>query len=179
MEELYNGCVKHIKYKKRVISLDFRTTEEKEFPLDIEIFKGYDKNTVIPFKGMGHQTPGMKNSDLIVHIKEKKHKCFQRVNKDDLIYTHKIDLVQALNSEPVRLTTLDGRKLAISVDEIISPSTVKIVHGEGMPIFKDEMDVRDLNIKKGDLYIKFDIKFPEYIDPNKKIEITNLLERDE
>ena len=148
MEELYNGCVKHIKYKKRVISLDFRTTEEKEFPLDIEIFKGYDKNTVIPFKGMGHQTPGMKNSDLIVHIKEKKHKCFQRVNKDDLIYTHKIDLVQALNSEPVRLTTLDGRKLAISVDEIISPSTVKIVHGEGMPIFKDEMDVRDLNIKK-------------------------------
>ena len=92
---------------------------------------------------------------------------------------NKIDLVQALNSEPVRLTTLDGRKLAISVDEIISPSTVKIVHGEGMPIFKDEMDVRDLNIKKGDLYIKFDIKFPEYIDPNKKIEITNLLERDE
>ena len=69
--------------------------------------------------------------------------------------------------------------MAISVDEIISPSSVKIVHGEGMPIFKDEMDVRDLNIKKGDLYIKFDIKFPEYIDPNKKIEITNLLERDE
>ena len=179
LEELYNGCVKHIKYKKKVISLDFRTTEEKEFPLDIEVFKGYDKNTIIPFKGMGHQTPGMNNSDLIVHIKEKKHKCFQRVNKDDLIYTHKIDLAQALNSEPVRLTTLDGRKLAISIDEIISPSTVKIVHGEGMPIFQDEMDVRDLNIKKGDLYIKFDIKFPEYIDPNKKIEITNLLERDE
>ena len=147
LEELYNGCVKHIKYKKRVIGFDFRTTEEKEFPLDIEVFRGYDKN--------------------------------QRVNKDDLIYTHKIDLAQALNSEPVRLTTLDGRKLAISVDEIISPSTVKIVHGEGMPIFKDEMDVRDLNIKKGDLYIKFDIKFPEYIDPNKKIEITNLLEREE
>ena len=33
--------------------------------------------------------------------------------------------------------------------------------------------------KKGDLYIKFDIKFPEYIDPAKKIEITNLLEREE
>ena len=179
LEELYNGCVKHIKYKKRVISLDFRTTEEKEFPLDVEIFKGYDKNTVIPFKGMGHQTPGMKESDLIIHIKEKKHKCFQRVNKNDLIYTHKIDLAQALNSEPVRFTTLDGRNLAISVDEIISPSTVKIVKGEGMPIFQDEINVRDLNIKKGDLFIKFDIKFPEYIDPNKKKEITNLLEREE
>ena len=179
LEELYNGCVKHIKYKRRVIGFDFRSTEEKEATLDVEIFKGYDKNTVIPLKGIGNQSPGMKTSDLIVHIKEKKHKCFQRVNKNDLIYVHKIDLAQALNSEPVRFTTLDGRKLAISIDEIISPSTVKVVPGEGMPIFQDEMNVRDLNIKKGDLYIKFDIKFPEYIDPNKKMEITNLLEREE
>ena len=178
LEELYNGCVKHIKYKRRVIGFDFRSTEEKEANLDVEIFRGYDKNTVILLKEIGNQSPGMKTSDLIVHIKEKKHKCFQRVNKNDLIYVHKIDLAQALNSEPVRFTTLDGRKLAISIDEIISPSTVKVVPGEGMPIFQDEMNVRDLNIKKGDLYIKFDIKFPEYIDPNKKMEITNLLERE-
>ena len=179
LEELYNGCVKKINYKKRVIGFDFRTTEEKEVSLDVEVFRGYDKNTVLTFKGLGHQTPGIRDSDLLVHIKEKKHKCFQRVNKNDLIYVHKIDLAQALNSEPVRFTTLDGRKLHISVDEIISPSTVKVVPGEGMPIFENEINVRDLNAKKGDLYIKFDIKFPEYIDPVKKIEITNLLEREE
>ena len=179
LEELYNGCVKKINYKKRVIGFDFRTTEEKEVSLDVEVFRGYDKNTVLTFKGLGNQTPGIRDSDLLVHIKEKKHKCFQRVNKNDLIYVHKIDLAQALNSEPVRFTTLDGRKLHISVDEIISPSTVKVVPGEGMPIFENETNVRDLNAKKGDLYIKFDIKFPEYIDPVKKIEITNLLEREE
>ena len=179
LEELYNGCVKKINYKKRVIGFDFRTTEEKEVSLDVQVFRGYDKNTVLTFKGLGHQTPGIRDSDLLVHIKEKKHKCFQRVNKNDLIYVHKIDLAQALNSEPVRFTTLDGRKLHISVDEIISPSTVKVVPGEGMPIFENEINVRDLNAKKGDLYIKFDIKFPEYIDPVKKIEITNLLEREE
>ena len=179
LEELYNGCVKNIKYKKKVIGFDFRSTEEKEVSLDVEVFKGYDKNTVITFKGMGNQSPGIKDSDLLVHIKEKKHKCFQRVNKNDLIYVHKIDLAQALNSEPVRFTTLDGRKLNISVDEIISPSTVKVVPGEGMPIYESEINVRDLNVKKGDLFIKFDIKFPEYIDPVKKIEITNLLEREE
>ena len=179
LEELYNGCVKNIKYKKKVIGFDFRSTEEKEFSLDVEVFKGYDKNTVITFKGMGNQSPGIKDSDLLVHIKEKKHKCFQRVNKNDLIYVHKIDLAQALNSEPVRFTTLDGRKLNISVDEIISPSTVKVVPGEGMPIYESEINVRDLNVKKGDLFIKFDIKFPEYIDPVKKVEITNLLEREE
>jgi len=179
LEELYNGCVKTIKYKKKAISYDLRTTEDKEVCLDIEIFKGYDKNTIIPFKEMGNEAPGVKNSDLLVHIREKKHKCFKRVNKNDLIYTHKIDLAQALNSEPVQLTTLDNRKLSISVDEIISPSTVKIIYGEGMPIFQKELSVRDLNDKKGDLYIKFDIKFPEYIDPVKKMEITNLLENEE
>ena len=179
LEELYNGCVKTIKYKKKAISYDLRTTEDKEVSLDIEIFKGYDKNTIIPFKEMGNEAPGVKNSDLLVHIREKKHKCFKRVNKNDLIYTHKIDLAQALNSEPVQLTTLDNRKLSISVDEIISPSTVKIIYGEGMPIFQKELSVRDLNDKKGDLYIKFDIKFPEYIDPVKKMEITNLLENEE
>ena len=179
LEELYNGCVKTLKYKKKAISYDLRTTEDKEVSIDIEIFKGYDKNTIIPFKEMGNEAPGVKNSDLIIHIKEKKHKCFKRVNKNDLIYTHKIDLAQALNSEPVKLTTLDNRILSISIDEIISPSTVKIVTGEGMPIYQKEINVRDLNFKKGDLYIKFDIKFPEYIDPVKKMEITNLLENED
>ena len=179
LEELYNGCVKTIKYKKKAISYDLRTTEDKEVCIDVEIFKGYDKNTIIPFKEMGNEAPGIKNSDLIVHIREKKHRCFKRVNKNDLIYIHKIDLAQALNSEPVKLTTLDNRILSISVDEIISPSTVKIVYGEGVPIYQKEISVRDLNDKKGDLYIKFDIKFPEYIDPVKKMEITTLLENED
>ena len=179
LEELYNGCVKTIKYKKKAISYDLRTTKDKEVSIDVEIFKGYDKNTIIPFKEMGNEAPGIKNSDLIVHIKEKKHKCFKRVNKNDLIYIHKIDLAQALNSEPVKLTTLDNRQLTISVDEIISPSTVKVVYGEGMPIYQKEISVRNLNYKKGDLYIKFDIKFPEYIDPIKKMEITSLLENED
>ncbi len=138
--------------------------------------KGYDKNTVLPYKEMGNDYPGEKSSDLLIHIKEKKHPCFKRVNKDDLIYIHEITLAQALNGDPVRLTTLDDRKIAVSIDEIISPSTVKKVPGEGMPVYQKEMSVRDLTTKKGDLYIKFHIIFPEYIDPVKKQEITKLLD---
>ena len=178
LEELYNGCVKTVTYKKKAISYDLRTTENKEVSIDVEIFKGYDKDTVLTYKEMGNEAPGVRNSDLIIHIREKKHKCFKRVNKNDLIYMHKINLIQALNSDPVILKTLDNRIVPISVDEIISPSTIKVVYGEGMPIFQKELSVRDLNIKKGDLYIKFDIKFPEYIDPMKKMEITSLLENE-
>ena len=100
------------------------------------------------------------------------------MNKNDLIYIHEITLAQALNGDPVRLTTLDNRKIAISIDEIISPSTVKKVPGEGMPIYKKELSVRDLEIEKGDLYIKFHIIFPEYIDPARKMEISQLLDNE-
>ncbi len=115
---------------------------------------------------------------MIVAIKEKKHPKFKRVNKDDLLYTQKINLVQALNSEPVSLTTLDDRKLTIAMDEIISPQTIKLVKGEGMPIYNKEDPIQNLLFKekKGDLYIKFEITFPKFIDPEKKEEITRLLD---
>jgi DnaJ-class molecular chaperone len=176
LEELYNGCIKNVKYSKKKICEDFRTTEDQEASVDVEIMKGYDKNTVLPFKEMGNDIPGEKSSDLVIHIKEKKHPYFKRVNKNDLIYTHEITLAQALCGAPVRLTTLDNRKISVAIDEIISPSTVKKVPGEGMPIYQKEISVRDLTVKKGDLYIKFHIIFPEYIEPSKKQEITKLLD---
>ncbi len=106
---------------------------------------------------------------------------FKRVNKDDLVYIHKIDLVSALNSEPVPLNTLDGRRLTIAMDEIISPQTVKVVKSEGMPIYSKEDPIHNLLFKekKGDLYIKFEIFFPKFIDPLKKEEITRLLAGDD
>ena len=178
LEELYNGCIKNVKYIRNKVASDAVTLEEVEENIDVEILKGYDKNSEIVFKAMGNEYLGEKNSDLIIKIKEKKNKLFKRVNKNDLIYIHEITLAQALNGDPVRLTTLDNRKIAISIDEIISPSTVKKVPGEGMPIYKKEISVRDLEIEKGDLYIKFHIIFPEYIDPTRKMEISKLLDNE-
>ena len=178
LEELYNGCVKNVKYNRKKVSSDSITLKDVEDSIDVEILRGYDKNSVIRFKDMGNEGLGEKNSDLVIKIKEKKNKLFKRVNKNDLIYIHEISLSQALNGEPVRLTTLDNRKIAISIDEIISPSTIKKVRGEGMPIYKKELSVRNLEIEKGDLYIKFHIIFPEYIDPVRKMEISKLLDNE-
>ena len=178
LEELYIGCTKNVKYIRKKVASDSVTLEEVEENIDVEVLRGYDKNSVVVFKGMGNEGLGEKNSDLIVKIKEKKNNLFKRVNKNDLIYIHEITLAQALNGDPVRLTTLDNRKIAISIDEIISPSTVKKVPGEGMPIYKKELSVRDLEIEKGDLYIKFHIIFPEYIDPARKMEISQLLDNE-
>jgi DnaJ family protein B protein 4 len=117
-------------------------------------------------------------ANLIVKLRELKHPIYKRVNINDLICTQKLTLVQALNSEPIRITTLDDRKLTITMDEIISPQTIKVVKNEGMPIFDKANPLNNVLFKekKGDLYIKFEIYFPKFIDPEKKEEIIRLLE---
>ena len=178
LEELYNGCIKTIKYSKNSLNYDTRTTSLKETSVKIEILPGYSKNTELKYPCKGNESPGKKNSDLIVKIKEIPHQTFKRVNKNDLLYTHKISLRDALNSTPVIFNHLDGRVLNISMDEIISPDTVKVVKGEGMPIIDEEKPIESIALdnKKGDLYIKFDIQFPDYINDKKKQKIISLLE---
>ena len=178
LEELYNGCIKTVTYSKHTLNYDTRTTSLKETKEKVEILPGYSKNTKLLFKLKGNQAPGKKNSDLIVEIKEIEHPSFKRVNKNDLLYMHNICLKDALNSTPVIFHHLDGRILNIAMDEIISPDTCKVVKAEGMPIIDEENPVESvaLDNKRGDLFIKFDIKFPDYINDKKKQRIIELLE---
>ena len=178
LEELYNGCIKTINYIKNTLNYDTRTTSLKEASVKVEILPGYSKDTELVYPCKGNESPGKKNSDLIIKIKEIPHQCFKRVNKNDLLYTHKISLRDALNSSPVIFNHLDGRTLNISMDEIISPDTIKIVKNEGMPIIDNDKAIESITIdnKKGDLYIKFDIQFPDYINDKKKQKIIALLE---
>jgi DnaJ-class molecular chaperone len=59
----------------------------------------------------------------------------------------------------------------ITMDEVITPQTVKQVAGEGMPAHKEVADDMLHHLKphkeipRGDLYIVFDIAFPKHI-PN-------------
>lgn len=116
---------------------------------------------------------------MIVVIKELPHPKFKRTNQGkDLVYTHTLSLVDALKSEPVEIESLDERKLIITMDEIISPQTVKLIKGEGMPVYNKEDPIKSLLFRevKGDLYLKFNIIFPKFIDPEKKEEIVTLLD---
>ena len=178
LEELYNGCIKTITYSKNTLNYDTRTTSLKETCVKVEILPGYSKDTELKYPLKGNESPGRKNSDLIIKIKEIPHQTFKRVNKNDLLYMHKISLRDALNSTPVIFNHLDGRVLNISMDEIISPDTVKLVKNEGMPIIDEERQIESITLdnKKGDLYIKFDIIFPDYINDRKKQKIIALLE---
>ena len=77
---MYNGCTKNVKYTKKICE-DLITTEGQEVNIDVEIMKGYDKNTVLPFKEMGNDYPHEKSSDLLIHIKEKNIRVLKELIK--------------------------------------------------------------------------------------------------
>ena len=68
----------------------------------------------------------------------------------------------------VNLTTLDGRNLTIPINNVIHPEYEEVVPREGMPISKDPT-------KKGNLRIKFNVKFPTRLTPAQKSKIKELL----
>ncbi|POI33600.1 hypothetical protein CIB84_002650 [Bambusicola thoracicus] len=96
---------------------------------------------------------------------------FQR-DGNDLHMTHKIGLVEALCGFQFTFKHLDGRQIVVKYPpgKVIEPGCVRVVRGEGMPQYRNPFE-------KGDLYIKFDVQFPEnnWISPEKLSELEDLL----
>ena len=49
-----------------------------------------------------------------------------------------------------------------SFDEVVSPQTMKVIPGKGMPIeqLEDPLAPLKKNYRKGNLVVRFDIQFP-------------------
>ena len=60
----------------------------------------------------GDERPGTVPADIVFVIEEKPHPVFTREG-NDLVYTAKLPLVDALCGATVRLTSLDGRQLTV------------------------------------------------------------------
>ena len=131
------------------LCLEDSTVEEI---LTIDVKPRWKKGTKVTFPEKGNEQPNVIAADLVFVIDEKPHDVFKR-DGNDLIVTHKVPLADALTGTTVTVTTLDGRTLTISCNDIIFPGYEKVVPKEGMPIPKEPT-------KKGNLRIKFDIKFP-------------------
>ncbi|KAH0519226.1 DnaJ-like protein subfamily A member 2 [Microtus ochrogaster] len=123
--------------------------------------------------GKGHQQADP------VHHSAFGHSCskllydlvFQR-DGNDLHMTYKIGLVEALCGFQFTFKHLDARQIVVKYPpgKVIEPGCVRVVRGEGMPQYRNPFE-------KGDLYIKFDVQFPEnnWINPDKLSELEDLL----
>ncbi|KAM1340295.1 hypothetical protein EV1_038660 [Malus domestica] len=168
LEELYKGVKKKMKISRNVYDAvgagKVRTVEEI---LTIEIRPGWKKGTKITFPEKGNQEQGVIPADLIFIVDEKPHALYKR-DSNDLVVNQEITLLEALTGKTLDLTTLDGRNLMIPLTDIIKPGAEMVVPNEGMPISKEPG-------KKGNLRIKFDVKYPSRLTTEQKSDLKRVL----
>ena len=136
--------------------------------LKILLDKGAPDGKRYTFEGESDEQPGYDPGDVIIEIRIKKHKIFERSGAD-LTMKADISLLEALTGFQLQITHLDGRKVFIKSKkgEIIKPGMMKTVKECGMPFF-------DHPTRFGNLYIKFNIKFPNSLKDEQKSAITKL-----
>ncbi|XP_076914086.1 uncharacterized protein LOC143572960 isoform X2 [Bidens hawaiensis] len=164
--DLYKGAKKKIKISRTVLDSSGKIRNVEEI-LTIEIKPGWKKGTKITFPEKGNQEPGVIAADIIFVVDEKPHDVFTR-DGNDLVMNQEISLLEALTGKTVELTTLDGRNLAIPVMEMVKPGDELTVANEGMPISKDPR-------KKGNLRIKFDVRYPSRLSAVQKSDLRRVL----
>lgn len=132
-----------------------KTIKQKK-AFEVHVDKGMHDSQKITYRGESNQEPGgAETGDLIVVLQMKEHETFSRVH-DDLFMSHTINITEALCGFKLVIKHLDGRSLVLThpAGEILAPGSVRAIQNEGMPIYKNPFE-------KGNLYIKFDVKFPE------------------
>lgn len=169
LEDIASGTTKKMKISRKVMSPDGRSTHLEDKVLTIDIKPGWKAGTKITFPREGDQSPNTIPADIVFIIKDKAHPYFKR-DGVDLVYHARITLREALLGATIQVPTLDNRKKQIQLNEIINPTTEKRIAGEGLPYPKQ-------NSKKGDIIVKFDIKFPDALSQTQRDALNQYLPR--
>jgi DnaJ homolog subfamily A member 2 len=131
----------------------------KKTSIDRKIFqchveKGMKHGQQIRFNEEADEFPGSIAGDVIFVVKEEPHSVFERKGTA-LIMRMQVTLVEALCRFWKSFFHLDGRVLQIASPpgKIITPGSIHLINGEGMPHHGDPF-------KKGHLFIVFEVQFP-------------------
>lgn len=143
-------------------------TEKRE--LVIEVTPGLRPGERISFEGVTDERPGYEPGDLHFVIVQDAHPTFHR-DRDDLYKTMEVPLVDALTGFSVTLKHLDDKEFTVNVDTVTDCDHVMRVPGKGMP--------RRNGRGFGDLYLTFEVDFPDELTQGQKDAIREILGTDE
>jgi DnaJ family protein B protein 4 len=166
LEELYTGSTRKMRISRDIADASGKTMRVQEV-LEVQIKPGWKAGTKVTFPEKGDERPGVIPADIVFVIEEKPHPRFKREG-NDLIYVEKPALVDALTGHTVKLVHLDGKPLEVPVKDPVSPTSVKIVKGKGMPISKSPGSF-------GDLRIRFEPVFPRQLSEPQKSQLRQIL----
>ncbi|CAF1056827.1 unnamed protein product [Rotaria sordida] len=168
LEEIASGATKKMKISRRILNPDSRTTRIEDKVLTIDIKPGWKQGTKITFPREGDQSPATIPADIVFIIKDKPHPTFRR-DGSDIIYTAKISLKEALCGTTINVPTLEPNRVRkLQLNEVIKPTTEKRLAGDGLPNTKQPTT-------RGDIVVKFDIKFPDTLTKDQKDIIASTL----
>lgn len=128
--ELYNGCVKIVPVtRKRFDPNGNLQDQEKEFSFAVK--PGWKKGTKVTFVNAGDEGHNIIPADLVFVIEEIVgiDSCYSR-DGNNLIYTHKLSLSDALTDCSLQIPTLDQRIISLACPEVVSPFYEKVILGE-------------------------------------------------
>ncbi len=93
------------------------------------------------------------NGDVVLVIKQINNTDFERFNSN-LLYTKKISVYESLIGVDFKLLTINNQEIRILFNEIIKPNTIKKIIHKGL-------NKKNQSFEQGDLYIKFEITYPD------------------
>lgn len=131
-------------------------SDKKTF--EVQITPGMRDGSKIVLHGeAGCSEPGLTPGDIILVVSEKPQALFKRIGID-LLMVKKLSLVDALCGTTFSVKHLDDRlvKITTSPGEVIKPDFLKVLPEEGMPVLG--------RAHKGNLYIQFEVEFPDSLD---------------
>jgi len=155
LEEILSGTTKKLKITRKVLNTDGRSTHSEDKILTIDVKPGWKAGTKITFPREGDQLGNNIPADIIFVIRDKPHPSFVR-DGSDIKYTVRLSLRDALCGSTIQVPTLGGRRIPMSLNDVIKPTTQKRIQGEGLPMPK-------ASSRRGDLIVNFDIVFPDKI----------------
>lgn len=145
--------------------------ERKTFEVHIE--QGMKNNSRIVLRGeAGCTEPGLVPGDVVLIIQQKEHETFKRPAKNgiDIFVDKTITLQEALCGFSFNLRHLDGRILKIESPPgaVVKPNSFKCIKDEGMPM-------HGRPYQKGNMYIHFDVEFPDTLTPQQIASVRSAL----
>ena len=152
LREVANGTTK-------TVSLQHQGYSEK---VTVKIPKGLISGKKLRLAGKGSPSPlGGPPGDLFIQAKLLNDPKY-RAEKYDLYLNQDLKLSEVLLGTSISVSTLDDKQLSLKIPPGTSPGTKMRMPGHGLPNMKGN--------KKGDLYVKIQVKLPgQLTDEQKKL----------
>ncbi|MCD8282129.1 MAG: molecular chaperone DnaJ [Prevotella sp.] len=136
--------------------------------IEVNIPAGVGEGMVINVQGKGNAGPrrGI-NGDIQVYIEEEPHPTFIR-DEQDLIYNLLLDFPTAALGGQVRIPTIGGREVKISIEPGTQPGKTLRLRGKGLPA------VKGYGSGTGDLLVNVSVYVPKTLTREERMAIEGL-----